>query len=274
MSNYHYVLIITASLTLSGFAATENFDSDSTPKIPRFSVDYMDKSVAPDADFYQYATGIWIKNNPVPPDKSRWASFSELQERNWYLIHQILDSTTTGGVQNNSPAWKVRDFYLSAMDTNRLQKLGIQPISEPLKRIENVKTRDELFHLLAELHKEGLSPCFADGVAPDAKNSAIYAFHFSQGGLGMPDRDYYLKESFAKQRDAYTNHIAKILQLAGGKAQPTLGSCLSLRLNLPKPASHELSFATRSPTIINSRLRIWRKNIRRFHYACTLTTPV
>src|SRR2546422_856136 len=76
-------------------------------KVPRFSPGYMDKSVAPGDDFYHYADGSWIKNNPVPPDKSRWASFTELQERNWYLIHQILDSTVAGNAPAGSPARKV-----------------------------------------------------------------------------------------------------------------------------------------------------------------------
>src|SRR5215469_15950624 len=94
--------------------------SETTPPVPRFSIDYMDKSIEPSADFYHYADGAWLKKNPVPADKSRWASFSELQERNWHLIHEILDGTTHATLQNNSPAQKVRDFYLSALDTNRI----------------------------------------------------------------------------------------------------------------------------------------------------------
>src|ERR1051325_6186035 len=91
---------------------------DAALQVPRFSTDYMDKNIAPTADFYHFAAGTWIKNNPVPPDKSRWASFSELQERNWHLIHGILDGTIKASVQENSPADKVRAFYLSAIDTN------------------------------------------------------------------------------------------------------------------------------------------------------------
>src|SRR5262245_3991598 len=98
--------------------------AEPSAKVPRFSVDYMDKAVAPDTDFFHYADGNWIKNNPVPPDKSRWASFTELQERNWYLIHEILDSTCAQQAAPNSTEQKVRDFFLSAMDTNRLEKLA------------------------------------------------------------------------------------------------------------------------------------------------------
>src|SRR6266478_5483550 len=78
--------------------------SSLAPKVPRFSVDYMDKSVQPGVDFYQYADGKWVKNNPVPPDKSRWGGFAELQERNWFLIHEILDETLATAQRADSPA--------------------------------------------------------------------------------------------------------------------------------------------------------------------------
>src|SRR5262245_36751830 len=113
--------------------------AEPSSKVPRFSVDYMDKSVAPDTDFFHYADGTWIKNNPVPPDKSRWASFTELQERNWYLIHEILNSVCANKAEANSTEQKVRDFFLSAMDTNRLEKLAFKPIEPDLKRIEKIK---------------------------------------------------------------------------------------------------------------------------------------
>jgi putative endopeptidase len=189
--------------------------AESTPKVPRFSVDYMDTSVAADTDFFQYADGNWIKNNPVPPDKSRWASFTELQERNWYLIHEILNSVCAEKAAPNSTEQKVRDFFLSAMDTNRLEKLKFKPIEPDLKRIDKVKTREDFFRLVAALRHNGASSCFGEGVSPDLKNSGFYAFYFSQGGLGMPDRDYYLKDSFAKQREAYGVHIAKMLSMLG-----------------------------------------------------------
>src|SRR5437763_6554152 len=128
-------------LVAVGLVSFEAF-AEPSPKIPRFSVDYMDTSVAPDTDFFHYADGNWIKNNPVPPDKSRWASFTELQERNWYLIHEILDSTCASKPAPNSNEQKVRDFFLSAMDTNRLEKLAFKPIQSDLKRIEKIKNRE------------------------------------------------------------------------------------------------------------------------------------
>jgi len=205
------------ALVFAAMPLTVTIQAADAPPIPRFSTDYMDKSVEPAADFYHYAAGTWIKKNPVPADKSRWASFSELQERNWHLIHEILDGTTNAAVREDSPAQKVRDFYISALDTNRIEKLGFKPLGADLKRIDKVRSKQDLFALVADFHMRGVGGFFADGVSPDAKNSSVYAFQLSQGGLGLPDRDYYLKDSFAKQREAYTNHIARMFVLAGTK---------------------------------------------------------
>jgi len=185
------------------------------PRIPRFSIEYMDKSVAPGVDFYQYADGNWVKNNPVPADKSRWGAFIELQERNWFLIHQILDDTAAAQPPSNSPAQKVADFFQSAMDTNRLEQLGFKPLEPDLHRIQGLKNARDLVRLLADFQARGIDAGFGRAASPDAKNSAVYAFYLSQGGLGLPDRDYYLSDRFAKQREAYAAHIAKMFVLLG-----------------------------------------------------------
>ncbi|HEV2392292.1 MAG TPA: M13 family metallopeptidase [Verrucomicrobiae bacterium] len=205
------------------------------PKVPRFSVEYMDAAVAPGADFYRYADGDWIKNNPVPADKSRWGSFAELQERNWFLIHQILDSTCAGANDANSPAQKVADFFRSAMDTNRLEQLGFSPLQPDLLRIEEMAGIPDLLRLLANFQGRGISAGFGRSASPDAKNSAVYAFYLGQGGLGLPDRDYYLTERFAKAREAYRVHIGKMLQLLGEKpeaAQTHAATVLDLETRL------------------------------------------
>jgi putative endopeptidase len=211
--------VVVMSCTLLGVVAVLAAP-ETAPRIPRFSIDYMDKAVDPAADFFHYAAGNWIKANPVPADKSRWGAFIELQERNWFLIHGILDSTTTNKDRSDATVQKVGDFFRSAMDTNRLEELGFKPIQADLKRIDDLKDPKDLLSLLADFHQHGIRACFAEGVSPDAKNSAVYAFELSQGGLGMPDRDYYLTEAFAKQREAYAAYIAKMFVLLG--EQPAL----------------------------------------------------
>jgi putative endopeptidase len=190
--------------------------AESPPKVPRFSIEYMDRTVDPGTDFFHYAAGNWIKANPVPADKSRWAGFEEVRERNWFLLHEILDSLAAAAeVPEGSPGQKVRDFYRSAMDTNRLEELGFQPIEPELKRIEAAKGLEDLAGLVADLHQHGIRACFRASVEADDKDSSVYAFYLAQGGLGLPDRDYYLKDDFAKIREAYVAHVATMLRLLG-----------------------------------------------------------
>ncbi|HTL18525.1 MAG TPA: M13 family metallopeptidase N-terminal domain-containing protein, partial [Patescibacteria group bacterium] len=207
------------------------------PKVPRFSTSYMDTSVSPGTDFYKYADGSWVKNNPVPPDKSRWGGFAELQERNWFLIHEILDETLATEQPAGSPARKVADFFRSAMDTNRLEQLGFKPIEADLKKINELSGSQEVLRLLAYFHAKGIGACFGRAPSPDAKNSSVYTFYLSQAGLGLPDRDYYLSDRFAKQREAYLVHMANMFVLLGEEpavAKTHAGTVLEIETALAK----------------------------------------
>lgn len=186
---------------------------DSPPPIPRFSIEYLDQAADPGADFFRFAAGTWMKNNPVPPDKSRWGGFDELQERNWRLLHGILEDCAAGRNRVSKPVRQVGDFFASAMNTNRLEKLAFKPIEADLKRIEALKSTDDMFRLIAELHLADLDAMFRASVAADAKRSSVYAFYLSQGGLSLPDRDYYLSDAFATQREKYREHIVRMLGL-------------------------------------------------------------
>lgn len=190
--------------------------ADAQPKVPRFSVDYLDRSVDPAKDFYHFADGIWLKENPVPDDKSRWAGFDELQQRNWTLIHGLLDSAALDkSAPAKSPKHEVGDFYASAMDTNRINQLGLKPLEKDFARIAALKNTEELMRLVAEFQLRDVDALFGAYASPDSKNSSVYALHFSQSGLSLPDRDYYLTDAFAKKRAAYEVHVAKMLTLAG-----------------------------------------------------------
>jgi putative endopeptidase len=192
---------------------------EAPPKVPAFSVDYMDRSVAPAADFYRFAAGQWLKNNPVPPDKSGWEAFSELAERNWYLIHEILEAAARQSptLPSNSPTREVGNFFISAMDTNRIDRLGFKPIAGDLKQIDHIKSTKDLFAVLADFHLRGINGLFRIGFGPDDKDSSIYAVQLDQGGLSLPDRDYYLKESFTNKLAAYREHVSKMFVLLGEK---------------------------------------------------------
>jgi putative endopeptidase len=246
------------TITFVTLAPAINVLAESDPKIPRFSVENMDRAVAPANDFYHYAAGTWLKNNPVPSDKSRWSGFEELQERNWKLIQSILDSSAADtSAAPKTPTREVGDFFASAMDTNRIEKLAFKPIQDDLKRIDRLKSTDALFKLLADFHERGISGMFGAGVSPDAKNSGIYAFHLSQGGLGLPDRDYYLKDDFAKQRDDYREHMTKMFRLVGEKptdAAIHAGLVLDLETALAKTSRTRVQM--RDPIANYNKIRV------------------
>jgi putative endopeptidase len=207
------------------------------PRVPGFSISYMDRSVSPAVDFYSFADGSWTKDNPIPPDKSRWAAFVELAERNTYLIHGLLEDAAASDSPKGNPRREVGDFYASAMDTNLLEQLRFKPIAADLARIDALKSTDDLFHLLADFHNEGVGSIFFAGVSPDAKQSTVYALELDQAGLSLPDRDYYLKDSFASQRQAYREHVTKMFTLLGEKpeeAAADAGTVIDLETDLAK----------------------------------------
>jgi putative endopeptidase len=193
---------------------------DSTPllAVPRFSTNYMDTSVDPATNFYLYANGAWLRENPIPADKASWSAFAELRERNWQLIHDILYSTIAdcdAKPPPRSPIGEVGAFYASAMDTRRLEQLGFTPLRDDFARIAALKSPEEMLRLLAELQNINISAMFGSGVSPDSRNSGFYAFELEEGGLGLPDRDYYLSDGFADKRAAYQVHVAKMLAMSG-----------------------------------------------------------
>jgi putative endopeptidase len=176
----------------------------------------MDRGADPSEDFYRYAVGRWIDTHPIPPDKSRWGSFAELTERNFQLIHRLLDDCNRPGAAGVRPVERlVGDFYASAMDTDRLASLGFGPLRAELARLEEVRSTEELLRLVAAFHRMGVGGLFITYVAPDKRASGVYAFYLHQGGLSLPDRDYYLQPSFAAQAEGYRAHVAKMLVLLG-----------------------------------------------------------
>jgi len=213
--------IVAVPLLIAATAGAEPLAPLGTePATPFFSTNYMDRSVSPGEDFYAFCDGAWVKTNPVPADKARWGSGGQLSERNLYVVHEILEEAAANAdAPPKSPLREVGDFYYAAMDTNRIEKLRFQPIQPELARIDNIQSTADLFHLVADFHNSGVLSMFGAGVGPDAKQSDIYAFHLAQGGLSLPDRDYYLKESFAAQRAAFAEHVKKMFVLLGDSAE-------------------------------------------------------
>jgi putative endopeptidase len=178
----------------------------------------MDLSVLPCDDFYRYANGTWLKNSTIPPAFSTWGSFTQLAERNDEVLHEILESAANDRTTKvGSNLQKIGDFYATGMDSAKIESLGWQPIAEELKRIEALTDTRGVQLEVARLHSRGAGGLFNFGSGQDLKNSSQVIGQLSQGGLGMPDRDYYVADDARseKLRDDYLTHVAAMFKLIG-----------------------------------------------------------
>ena len=213
-------------------------DGSRLPHQPRFSESNMDRSVDPRKDFYRYSAGKWMDNNPIPSDKSEWGSFNELVEWNRSVLLSIVEdcsSESTG--TNNFNKKLVGSFYKSAMDEKTINELRFSPIDDIWNLISGIKSTEALVELIPILHLEGVSVFFDVSSDVDAKNSTLYTLYLSQGGITMPERDYYLLDSFAEIRAKYLEHVARMFILKGtdeDTAKRWAKSILNLETKLAK----------------------------------------
>ena len=186
-----------------------------------FDVANMDRSVSACQNFFQYANGGWVKNNPVPPAYSRWGRFDELADKNRAVVHQILeDAAKDTKAAKGSNEQKVGDYYASCMDEAGIEAAGLKGVEPELDKISKIKDQQSLQAEIVRLHSVGVPVFFRFGSAQDYKDATQVIGQLFQGGLGMPDRDYYLNpdEKMKAVRAKYVAHVAKMFQLLGDEA--------------------------------------------------------
>jgi endothelin-converting enzyme/putative endopeptidase len=195
----------------------------SLPYTPGLDVTAMDRSADPCVDFYAYACGNWQKHNPIPPDQSSWSVYSKMQDENRTLLRQILENAAVNDPHRGPINQKIGDYYASCVDEAAINLAGVAVLKPDLDRIAAMKSKADLAPVLAYLHPRdigaslGNSSLFRFGSEQDAKNSAEVIAAVDQGGLGLPDRDYYVKDDAKSEkiRANYVAHVQKMLELAG-----------------------------------------------------------
>jgi putative endopeptidase len=188
------------------------------PYFPSLDLTSLDRSVDPCVDFYHYACGGWQKKNAIPADQTSWDVYSKLYQDNLDFLHAILELAAGSSSDRNQVTQEIGDYYAACMDEAAVEKRGIEPLKPQLDAIANLKSVHELSPLVADLQlMYGKSVLFAAGSMQDPDDSEVMIAELDQGGLGLPDRDYYTKEDEkSKQtRARYLQHVQKIFELLG-----------------------------------------------------------
>jgi putative endopeptidase len=206
--NKFIALSLAVSLVASKVTAQQvsGFDSKS-----------FDKSVKPQDDFFQYINGGWIKQNPIPATESRWGNFNILAEQNLDTQRKILETAAATSNEEGSASQKIGTFYKVAMDTVRLEMEGFKPVVNLFDQTRIAPNGRDFAKLVGEFHQQGISGFFSVYVGLDVKDNEKYVVWFSQSGLSLPDKDYYIKqdEKSKKIREEFNNHIKNMFMLYG-----------------------------------------------------------
>jgi putative endopeptidase len=178
----------------------------------------FDTTCAPCRDFFSYANGGWLERTTIPGDQPGWGAFNELQEANFDALRQVLEEASTAAATSADPdVRKLGTYYATCMDSAQSEAAGIEPLKPELRRVAGLRERRQLPGVIAHLHGIGVPAAFVFRSAQDARNSSRVIAEAYQGGLGLPDRDYYTREDSAAAalRERYRTHVARLLELAG-----------------------------------------------------------
>lgn len=206
------ILLLTSTLFVCASAISQTLT-------PGINLSYIDSTVSPKNDIYKFANGKWLKTQQIPSSDGSWGSFNEINERNLANLKALmLDIAKNDKAIAGSNNQKLRDFYLTAMDSSKVEKEGLKPILGDLKAIDLIKTKNDLFKTSAMLNKKGISGMLGFYVYSDFKNSNANTCYLGQTGMGLPDKDFYFEAQYESIKKEYIEHIERMFICLGNTA--------------------------------------------------------
>jgi putative endopeptidase len=192
--------------------------TDAAKPTPALDVTAMDRGVDPCVDFFAYSCGGWIKNNPIPPDQSSWDTYSKMQDENEVRLRAILEAASAPDPKRNAATQKIGDYYASCTDEKAIETKGADPLNPALERIARIGSKAEIADVAAAMIDDRV--LFRFGSIQDFRDASQVIANADQGGLGLPDRDYYIKDDAKSQelRKAYLAHVQKMFEFLGDKS--------------------------------------------------------
>jgi putative endopeptidase len=216
-----FVLALFVAVLSAQDSAKPGAQEPAFPYTPSLDVKAMDKAADPCADFFQYSCGGWKTNNPIPPDQVRWDVYAKLYQDNLNYLRGILEEAAVKANQTDSTTQKIGDFYGSCMDEATVEKRGLAPLQADLDAIAGLKSVKDITTLITRLQFEyGRGIAFSQGSTQDPDDSEQQIAEVDQGGLGLPDRDYYVKDDAKSKetRERYVQYVQKMFELLGDDA--------------------------------------------------------
>lgn len=211
-------LLLPVTLLMIWSCSSKKNEQAGTVTQDDFLWQWLDTTVSPGTDFFKYATGTWMKQNPIPESERRWGIANLVRDDNYAKLRQLSDEAAADKTaEKGSNSQKIGDFWSSGMDSATIEKLGIEPLKAEFEKINNLKNIQDVVNLIADYQVNIGSPLFSPAIYQDEKNSERYALHFYQGGIGLPDRDYYFNTDSrtANIRKEYVLHLSRMFGLLG-----------------------------------------------------------